>query len=147
MVPLSDRAAHDSSFADVLPDASPDASLHLSTPTFPRNLGIWRCFVAATDSPCWGSLLRCLCGQGWPLSSGCLASAQAGGGVGWGVALRHTCLANFAARAASSPISGRLHFVILRTGLFASSERQWKETVGHEGWYVQTNGMAKGGRI
>lgn len=39
-----------------------------------------------------------------------------------------TCLANFAARAASSPICGRLHLAILRTGLFASSERQWKET-------------------
>ena len=33
-----------------------------------------------------------------------------------------------------------LHFAQLRTGLLGHSERQWKEAVGHDGWYVQTNG-------
>lgn len=52
-MPMSSRVAHGASFSDVSPDASPDASLHSSIPTFPRNLAGWRCFVAATGSPCW----------------------------------------------------------------------------------------------
>ena len=52
------------SFPDVSPDAPPDASLHSTIHTFRRCLAVWRCFVAATDSPWWGSLLRCLRRQG-----------------------------------------------------------------------------------
>ena len=59
MVASSERAwkvrlaSESSNRGDASVDASPDASLHLSTPTFPRNLAVWRCFVAATDSPYW----------------------------------------------------------------------------------------------
>ena len=82
---LSSRVAHDSSFSDVSPDGSLDASLHLNTPTFPHNLAVWSCFAAATDSPCWTPSSTTHAARGGHCPPSCFASAQAGGGTGWGV--------------------------------------------------------------
>lgn len=85
MCSLSDQVAHDSSFSDASPDASLDSSLHSSTPTFPRNLAGWCCFVAATGSPCWAPSSAACAVRGSHCPPSCLASTQAGGGTGWGV--------------------------------------------------------------
>ncbi len=48
-------------------DAPLDASLHSTIHTFRRCLAVWCCFVAATDSPSWATLLCWQRGQVPPL--------------------------------------------------------------------------------
>lgn len=117
------------SSSDVPPDAPLDASLHSSTPTFPRNLAVWCCFVAVTDSPCWAPSSTTHAVRGghcppvaWPLLRLVVEPAGASALLHLPGELRSPCCL--------LPICGRLHFAVLRTGLFASSERQWKETAG-----------------
>lgn len=139
-VPQVWPASESSNRGDASPDASLDASLHLSTPTFPRNLAVYCCYVAATDSLCWvlssavcaarGGLCRPVA---WPLLRLVVEPAGAS-------ALRHTCPANFAASAASSPsVVGSIspYFALdFSRHLSVNGKRQ----PARRGWYVQTNG-------